>query len=169
MSNGMEVRRGEIYYIENNSNVRVEGSEQKPNRPAIVVSNDKNNAYSSVIEVVYLTTKPKANLPTHVDIMSTGRKSVALCEQVSSVSIQRFGDYVATCSEYEMLMVDAALAISLSLNLNPSSDQPKVEGTIRESEKQRIVELETACIIYRTMCFELIRGGEIGNAGQKVC
>lgn len=50
------MRRGEIYYIE--STYRETGSEQRGGRPAVIVSNDKNNENSEVVEVVYMTTKP---------------------------------------------------------------------------------------------------------------
>ena len=64
--------RGEIYYINNGSSGQI-GSEIKKDRPAIIVSNDANNKYSSVVEVVFLTSKPKKELPTHVTIRSTGQ------------------------------------------------------------------------------------------------
>ena len=67
-----EIKRGDIWYIESGYNTV--GSEQRPGRPAIVVSNDRNNEYSSTLEVVYLTTQPKHDLPTHVTIRD--RKSV---------------------------------------------------------------------------------------------
>ena len=35
------------------------GSEQRADRPAIIISNDRNNNHSSVYEVVYMTTQPK--------------------------------------------------------------------------------------------------------------
>lgn len=62
------MKRGEIYYIE--STYRETGSEQRGGRPAVIVSNDKNNENSEVVEVVYMTTKPKNDLPTHVFIRS---------------------------------------------------------------------------------------------------
>ena len=65
----MGIKRGDIYYIE--SGYATVGSEQRPGRPAIVVSNDRNNEHSSTLEVVYLTTQPKHDLPTHVTIRST--------------------------------------------------------------------------------------------------
>ena len=77
-----EIKRGKIFYIEKMGGYEV-GSEQRSGRPAIVVSNDKCNAFSDVIEVVYLTTQPKSDLPTHIDIRSTQRASVALCEQIN--------------------------------------------------------------------------------------
>lgn len=45
------MKRGEIYYIE--STYRETGSEQRGGRPAVIVSNDKNNENSEVVEVVY--------------------------------------------------------------------------------------------------------------------
>lgn len=77
-----QILRGEIYYVRPAS-VNV-GSEQIAGRPAIVVSNDKANQYSPVVEMVYLTTQPKGSLPTHVDITSVERPSIALCEQIHS-------------------------------------------------------------------------------------
>ena len=82
-----DIRRGEIFYIARGG--ATNGSEQFADRPAVVVSNDENNKHSGVIEVVYMTTQPKTDLPTHVTVRSTGRLSTVLCEQVSSVSTDR--------------------------------------------------------------------------------
>lgn len=92
------------------------GSEQFADRPAVVVSNDENNKHSGVIEVVYMTTQPKADLPTHVTVRSTGRLSTVLCEQVSSVSTDRVNNYIGQVSEQEMKNIDIALMISLQLS-----------------------------------------------------
>ena len=107
--------RGEIYYVYPSGNGI--GSEQSAGRPAIVVSNDKANQYSPVIEMVYLTTQPKNSLPTHVDILSAERPSIALCEQVHSVSKSRIGMFVAQCTDKEMAMIDAALCVSLGIEM----------------------------------------------------
>lgn len=42
------MKRGQIYYVR--SNYREEGSEQRGGRPAVIVSNDKNNAKSNTVE-----------------------------------------------------------------------------------------------------------------------
>lgn len=86
------MKRGEIYYIE--STYREIGSEQRGGRPAVIVSNDKNNENSEVVEVVYMTTKPKNDLPTHVFIRSALSPSTVLCEQVNSVSTKRIGTLI---------------------------------------------------------------------------
>lgn len=109
-----DIRRGEIFYIARGG--ATNGSEQFADRPAVVVSNDENNKHSGVIEVVYMTTQPKTDLPTHVTIRSTGRISTVLCEQVSSVSTERVNNYIGQVSEQEMKNIDIALMISLQLS-----------------------------------------------------
>jgi mRNA interferase MazF len=109
-----DIRRGEIFYIARGG--ATNGSEQFADRPAVVVSNDENNKHSGVIEVVYMTTQPKTDLPTHVTVHSTGRLSTVLCEQVSSVSTDRVNNYIGQVSEQEMKNIDIALMISLQLS-----------------------------------------------------
>ena len=109
-----DIRRGEIFYIARWG--ATNGSEQFADRPAVVVSNDENNKHSGVIEVVYMTTQPKTDLPTHVTVRSTGRLSTVLCEQVSSVSTDRVNNYIGQVSEQEMKNIDIALMISLQLS-----------------------------------------------------
>ena len=84
-----DIKRGEIFYISRGGGGAYCGSEQQADRPAVVVSNDRNNENSTTVEVVYLTTQPKADLPTHAVIRSTGRISTVLCEQVHTVAVER--------------------------------------------------------------------------------
>lgn len=135
------MRRGDIYFITRGYDEV--GSEQRAGRPAIIVSNDKCNATSNVLEVVYLTTQPKNDLPTHVDIRSTERDSIALCEQINSIFRDRFGDYIGTCSEREMEMIDTALAISLDLGFE-SAKPDKVEVTNKGNGFDSILKTELA-------------------------
>lgn len=109
-----EIKRGDIYYISKYPTI---GSEQQAGRPAIIVSNEKNNQHSATVEVVYLTTQPKADLPTHVTINSAPRESIALCEQVTSVSVDRIGDKMGQLTKREMAQVDIALLVSLDLTM----------------------------------------------------
>lgn len=114
----MIVSRGDIYYV-CRGNHEITGSEQKPDRPAVIVSNNKCNVYSEVVEVVYLTGESKNPLPTHVPVMCR-IPSTALCEQIVSISKKRLSEYVRSCSDAEMEKIDRALMISIGLN-----DQPK--------------------------------------------
>ena len=108
------MKRGEIYFIKSNHNEI--GSEQRSDRPAVIVSNDKNNEHSETVEIVYLTTKPKTDLPTHVLTRSALSPSTILCESVFTVSKKRVKEWIGTLTDSEMKSVDAALAISLGLD-----------------------------------------------------
>lgn len=82
------------------------------NRPAIIVSNNKGNKHSPNVEVVFLTTKDKKYLPTHARVLCK-TPSIALCENVQTVSKDRLMNYMRTCSEKEMTQINKALLCSL--------------------------------------------------------
>ena len=111
------------------------GHEQQADRPAVIVSNEKNNENSGVVEVVYLTTQPKTDLPTHTVIRSTGRVSTVLCEQIVSVSVDRIAGYIGQVSEQEQKNIDIALMISLQLDGNMKISK-KYNETIKEQQEQ---------------------------------
>ena len=160
------MKRGEIYYV-NKSGFEI-GSEQFAGRPAIIVNNDKNNEHSEIVQVVYLTTSPKNDLPTHVEIRSTAKLSVAICEQITSVSVQRLGERIGACTDSEMLMVDMALAISLGLDLSEPKPKkivenkpaPVLEKSHAEHKKDEsaieIVRLQAERDTYKDLCDRLI-------------
>lgn len=114
-----DIKRGDIFYIEPYYTV---GSEQHAGRPAIIVSNDANNRYSGTYEAVYLTTKEKTTLPTHVKIASAPLESTALCEQIDTISDERIGDRCGRATDDEMWKIDKALAVSIGIANKPQSD-----------------------------------------------
>lgn len=122
----MEIRRGDIYWIEMGECEPV-GCIQYGDRPAIIVSNDKNNEYSNVVEIVYLTKSPKKPYPTHCAIISSKSPSTALCEQIHSVPKENLGNYVGTCTKEEMDNVDRCIMVSLGIDPTKALDV-KFEG-----------------------------------------
>lgn len=108
-----QVKRGDIYYIVGGE---VTGSEQGANRPAVIVSNDTGNRYAPVVEVVYLTTRQKIEMPTHVYIGSAERPSISLCEQIVTVCKSRLERYIGSVTVEEMRQIDKALQTSLGIN-----------------------------------------------------
>lgn len=160
------MKRGEIYYIERYQNEE-SGSEQHAGRPAIIVSNDKNNEFSETVEVVYLTTRPKKDLPTHVKVRSATRESVALCEQITTVSVTRVGEYVGTCTDSEMRMLETALAISLCLDISepryksivediPFIFEKSIEQDKKDEAAAEIIRLRAERDTYKALCDRLI-------------
>jgi len=79
--------RGRIRFIGKATSI---GSEQTGERSAIIVSSDEQNRSSTEVEVVFLTTKKKRLMPTHVRIDSALDLSIALCEQIQSEGILPF-------------------------------------------------------------------------------
>lgn len=110
--------RGEIYHILPEDNET--GSEQYSGRPAIIVSNEANNKFAPTLEVVYLTTKPKKALPTHVSIEAARFRSIALCEQVHTVArralVITLTSSPSTRSKMSMLPSSSALASKMRLS-----------------------------------------------------
>lgn len=126
------MKRGQIYYIE--SNHQEIGSEQRAGRPAVIVSNNKNNENSTTVEVVYMTTQPKNDLPTHVFIRSSLRPSTVLCEQIYSVSTERLGTYIGELTDRELQELDIALSISLGLDWMQPEDLEAMQQQLTETE-----------------------------------
>lgn len=107
------MKRGDIYHVTGGVAV---GSEQAANRPAVVVSNDIGNRFAPIVEVVYLTTRKKTGLPTHVFIGSAPRPSIALCEQIVTVSKSRLQRRIGRITAEEMNKIDKALGKSLGIH-----------------------------------------------------
>lgn len=145
MQGNEQVYRGEIWFVEFRGGNK--GSEQDSGRPAIIVSNDKGNEYSNMVEVVYLTSVDKKPLPTHVDIMCRV-PSTALCEQIHSVSKERLLNYTRTLTAEEMQEIDKALMISLGLTevagmIETTSDCPAECFEEKEALRNQIKKLES--------------------------
>lgn len=130
-----DVKRGEIYYISRGGYNT--GSEQQADRPGVIVSNDKNNKNSQTLEVVYLTTQPKNELPTHCAIRSTGRVSTVLCEQIHTVAVERIGKYIGVCTAQEMQNIDIGLMISIGLDDGGGRQRTKQLLLIRKKRKKQ--------------------------------
>ena len=122
----MDIKRGDIFYIYPGYAV---GSEQRSGRPGIIVSNEANNQFSPTVEVVYTTTQPKSDLPTHVTIRSTPKESTAICEQITTVALERLGDYAGHVTEGEMMNLEIAMAISLGLDFQSAAQVRKTEAS----------------------------------------
>lgn len=152
----MNYSRGDIYYVEKFSNF---GSEQQSGRPAIIISNNKNNDNSATVEIVYLTTRIKPDLPTHVSICGTGTPSTALCEQVHTVDIQRLISYCGTCTKQEMQALDVALLISLGLSYDNAGDDDvsPAAAPVTASSDAELIEVKAQLALVQQMYGDLLQ------------
>ena len=114
MNKNNAVKRGDIFYIAYSKYYATDSS-NVAGRPAVIVSSDKLNEHADVVEVVYLTTKEKRPMPTHVDVLCK-IPSTALCETIYTVNKDRLGDYVRTCTDKEMEAINAGILCSLDIS-----------------------------------------------------
>ena len=142
---------GEVYYI--TPAKQVVGSEQRAGRPGIIVSNNVGNKSSSIVEVVFITAQSKDNLPTHVKIPAIGKlvESVALCEQINTISQTRLSDKLCILGDEEMAKIQAAMMVSL--NMTPAADI----GQQYIVQERKILELEKEVEIYKGVYLETIK------------
>ena len=115
-----EVKRGDIFYITYSKNFNDSYSYDTTGRPGVIVSDDHLNRGSEYVEVVYLTTKIKRDMPTHVDVFCK-TPSTALCETIHTVEKDRIGTYVRTVSDEEMEGIERGLRRSLGMNVPVTS------------------------------------------------
>lgn len=113
MNQSKGVKRGDIFYIANSKFYSTDPSNEA-GRPGIIVSNDTLNEHSTVVEVVYLTTKDKKPMPTHVGILCK-IPSTALCETIYTVTKDRLGDFVRSCTDKEMAEINRGMLCSLGI------------------------------------------------------
>lgn len=137
--NEQKYYRGQIYYIHHGE---VTGCEQEGGRPGIIISNDVGNEFSRVVEVVFLTTREKKPLPTHVEIESSRKPSVALCEQIETVDKGRIGNYVNEVTQAELKNIEKAILISLDIASNIKGS--KALEAWRKAMEERLTENDTA-------------------------
>lgn len=150
--------RGQIYYVNEDLNCPSIGSEMWSNRYALIVSNNTNNKYSDVVEIVYITSSRKHKhkpLPTQV-LIQTGVHtiSVAQCEHIYSVDISRLGSFLRTITLDEQSRINQALSISLNLinSEHPQSLFKKWESNIsrwglQDSFKENTTDNDTKSMI----------------------
>ncbi len=82
--------------------------------------------------------------------------STALCENIMTISKERLGNYIRTCSEQEMSCIDTALLNSLGITPNP------IGGGIEETAPQSVSTIETERNLYKTL-YEQILNKLIGG------
>lgn len=115
-------RYGEVWFADLGVPV---GCEQGGKRPVIIVSNDKYNRYSSCVNIVPLTSKDKAKIPTHVEIEDSCLESVsiALVEKYRDIDKARLIKMVGRVNKE--IMVEISKAIEIQANMQREFSENK--------------------------------------------
>lgn len=105
-----DIKKGDIYYATLNPAI---GSEQKGERPVVVLQNDCGNKYSPTVIVAPLTKIiKKEKLPTHILINSNdflSYNSLILLEQIRVIDKSRIISYMGSLLDYQLDKVNRAL------------------------------------------------------------
>jgi mRNA interferase MazF len=147
-----DITRGQIYWIKPSEYREAIGHVQMADRPGIVVSNYNNYT----VEVVYLTTKPKKDLPTHCTIRSSSKVSTALCEQIQTVSTEQIGKYLGTATVQEMEAVERCMMTSLGLDVPPRREATIEAPRTDENLKIELIKAKHEAEIMKRLYKELL-------------
>lgn len=115
------MQRGEVYHcLFGTENIL--GSEQRGNRPVVIIQSDEGNEKSSTVIVALMTSQPKKKLPMHVELRnykSLKEHNIVLTEQIRTVDKRRLIEYRGKLTPEDLLKVDMALVTtSLGININ---------------------------------------------------
>lgn len=135
------IYRGQVYYVDFGSS---DTSVQSKRRPAVVVSNNLGNQYSSIVIVAPFTSKPKKELPTHLDVVLPKVRGTILCEQLRTVSKDDVGDYAGCLTQVYLTRLNSALSAALDLDGTLNADAPDLSKQELDDQIKRCEELQQA-------------------------
>lgn len=129
----MEVYKGDIFYIEK--------GKTGEKSPAVVVSATEVIEETGCAQVAWLTNKEENSSSTHAKVMCM-TPSVAICEKLSFAYLNRFGEYIRTCTEKEIQDIDNAMLATFGIERqNDNADCEEIRTLKKElEEKQREIE-----------------------------
>lgn len=153
------IKRGEIYWISASPYRESIGHVQRANRPGIIVSSDNINKGITIHTVVYLTTTPRIQIPTHCIIRSAEQTSTALCEQITTVDETQIGNYIGKVTDEEMVTIENCLRIVLDLDVTEVTitEEPEEEYEDYEQDDVELVKAQHEAKIYKELYEKLLQ------------
>ena len=153
-------KRGTIWFYKDKDNKLknlndLTYGEQLGSRPVLIISNDKFNSYSPVVNVICLTSQNKDNI-VHEKINIEGKNnikipingtifelsdSMALCEQIKTVSVKEL-TYLGALSDEIMNKIDEKIQKQLNLSNSSKIVVSKLKEFINKYSEQ-IIERKT--------------------------
>jgi len=110
-------KRGEIWIV---SLEPVKGSEIGKTRPALVISNNRNNTFSETVTVLPITSNTLKVYPFEVFLskkeINLKNDSKVKCNQIRTIDKKRLLDVLCTLSPETLEKVEKALSIHLNMN-----------------------------------------------------
>jgi len=110
-------KRGEIWFV---SLEPVVGHEIGKTRPALVISNNRNNLFADTVTVLPITSKSKNVYPFEVFLSNEEthlpKDSKVKCNQIRTVDKKRLINFVSTLLPEKLEMIEKAILIHLDIN-----------------------------------------------------
>ena len=105
--------RGYVYWVKLDPTI---GSEIQKTRPAIIVSNNIQNEFSSRLIVIPVSSNINKIFSFEVKVMINNKESKALIDQIRTIDKSRLGSFIGVLSNNEMSSIDRIMRITLNLN-----------------------------------------------------
>jgi mRNA interferase MazF len=106
------MKRDEVWWVSFYPSI---GGEIQKQRPAVIVSNDVSNKYLNRVQVVPITSKVEKLYPSEAYVTVGGRQSKAMTDQLATVSKERMVKLIGRVTAAEMMEIEKAIRIQLSL------------------------------------------------------
>lgn len=103
---------------------RTAGSEQRGERPALIIQNDLGNQYSGTTIIAMMTSQDRGydfHVPATGGQLKLRGRSFVMLEQVRTIAMERLGRSFGKVDEYTMEQVDAAIHRSLGISYCPAA------------------------------------------------
>ena len=117
--------RGEIWYYESSMESETEGI-LNGSRPVLIISNNRFNRYSPVINVLPITSQYKPS-PVHVNVYAK-YKSQVQCEQICTINKFDLKEFITVVNNRKMEEIERKLLYQLYLV--PISKKTKIDGIV---------------------------------------
>ena len=138
-----QIKRGDIFIY--NFGTENKGSLQSKKRAVVVVSNYKNNYFSSVVLVCPITSAIKKNIPTHAEInyRTCGllKESIILCEQIFTIEKRLLEKYIGSLSNEDKKRMNKGLEVAIEVG-KATDKFDLIEYRVAREKTEQIVQLD---------------------------
>ena len=130
--------RGGVWMYKPYSEAKPTPGVQAGERPIVIISNDKFNFHSGVVNCISVTTESKYS-PVHVNV-SLDEQSQVLCEQIKTVSQKQLTTYMGQLHSQKMAEIEKAILFQFGINA-PDSNQENIQ----ENQIEPTISTQAAC------------------------
>lgn len=139
-----QIKRGDIFIY--NFGEENKGSLQSKRRAVVVVSNYKNNYFSSVVLVCPITSvTTKKNIPTHAEInyRTCGliKESIILCEQIFAIEKRLLEKYIGSLSNEDKKRMNKGLEVAIEVG-KATDKFDLIEYKVAREKTEQIIQLD---------------------------